>query len=155
MVIAKVVLGVCILMLSPRIRCFLMLVVTSFWFGSRYWCMKEAYVKAIGIGFGFDLQRAEFFYECANMWSASAHLRLDGVHQPDWCFYLTRLEKNHWVRKCCLQVQFLLTWIPFLLKLGNHHIFTFSFFLSFVTINERDRSHSCSSGLSSHFLLSP
>jgi hypothetical protein len=90
--------------------------------------MKEAYVKAIGIGLGFDLQRAEFFYECGNMWSESAHLRLDGVHQPDWCFYLTHLEKNHWVRNCFLLPQILLPWIPFLLELGNHHIFIFSFF---------------------------
>ena len=61
--------------------------------------MKESYVKAIGIGVGFDLQRAEFFYKCGNVWSEFAYLRLDGIHRPDWNFYLSQLEKNHWVMK--------------------------------------------------------
>ena len=28
----------------------------------RHWSMKEAYIKAVGIGLGFELRRAEFRY---------------------------------------------------------------------------------------------
>lgn len=63
---------------------------------SRYWCMKEAYIKAVGIGLGFELQRAEFFFEDGNVWGDVAYLRLDGVERPDWCFHLSRLDNNHW-----------------------------------------------------------
>ncbi|MCO5550975.1 hypothetical protein L7F22_006195 [Adiantum nelumboides] len=63
----------------------------------RYWCMKESYIKAIGIGLGFDLQRAEFFFSDGNVWNDAACLRLDGIERTDWCFHLSHLDEHHWV----------------------------------------------------------
>lgn len=28
----------------------------------RYWCLKEAYIKAVGVGLGYKLERLEFYY---------------------------------------------------------------------------------------------
>lgn len=64
---------------------------------NRHWCMKESYIKAVGVGLGFELQRAEFFFQDGNVWSDIAYLRLDGVEKIDWCFHLCRLGINHWV----------------------------------------------------------
>lgn len=63
---------------------------------NRYWCMKEAYIKAVGVGLGFELQRAEFYYRDGNIWGDVAYLRLDGFERNDWCFYLHRLGNDHW-----------------------------------------------------------
>ncbi|KAI5061223.1 hypothetical protein GOP47_0023728 [Adiantum capillus-veneris] len=63
----------------------------------RYWCLKESYIKAIGIGLGFDLQRAEFFFSDGNVWSDTACLRLGGIERTDWCFHLSHLNNGHWI----------------------------------------------------------
>ncbi|KAH7426755.1 hypothetical protein KP509_10G015800 [Ceratopteris richardii] len=63
----------------------------------RYWCMKESYIKAVGIGIGFELRRAEFFFKDGNIWGDSPCLRLDGIERTDWHFYLFHLRDNHWV----------------------------------------------------------
>lgn len=63
----------------------------------RYWCMKESYIKAVGVGLGFELQRAEFFFKDRNVWSDFACLRLDGKERSDWCFHLFHLDNSHWV----------------------------------------------------------
>eukprot|EP00897_Mesotaenium_endlicherianum_P010358 jgi/Mesen1/9350/ME000061S08795 len=63
----------------------------------RYWCMKEAYIKAVGIGLGFDLLRAEFHYNNEDVWSSGALVVIDGVEQPKWRFSLQRLGVDHWV----------------------------------------------------------
>lgn len=63
---------------------------------SRYWCLKESYIKAVGIGLGFELQRAEFYFEDDNVWDDVAFLRLDGVERSDWCFNFFCLDNNHW-----------------------------------------------------------
>jgi 4'-phosphopantetheinyl transferase len=59
--------------------------------------MKEAYIKAVGIGLGFELQRAEFHYQDGNIWSNVAHVRIDGVHKAKWQFFLHSLDDKHWV----------------------------------------------------------
>jgi 4'-phosphopantetheinyl transferase len=59
--------------------------------------MKEAYIKAVGIGLGFELQRAEFHYQDGNIWSNVAHVRIDGVHKTKWQFFLHSLDDKHWV----------------------------------------------------------
>ncbi|CAM6017330.1 unnamed protein product [Sphagnum balticum] len=63
----------------------------------RFWCMKEAYIKAVGIGLGFELQRAEFHYQDGNIWSNVAHVRIDAVHKAKWQFFLHSLDDKHWV----------------------------------------------------------
>ena len=59
----------------------------------RYWCLKEAFVKAIGAGLGFGLQRLEFHH--SNWTSISVYI--DGVKSRDWRFLLFELGKGHWV----------------------------------------------------------
>lgn len=59
--------------------------------------MKEAYIKAVGIGLGFELQRAEFHYQAKNIWGHLAHLYIDGVYAEGWQFFLHKLDGNHWV----------------------------------------------------------
>ena len=58
-----------------------------------YWSMKEAYIKAIGIGLGFeDLRRAEFQWDVE---SNAIDFRLDGRLESNWKFVLNELEKDH------------------------------------------------------------
>jgi len=59
----------------------------------RYWCLKEAFVKAIGAGLGFGLQRLEFHH--SNWTNISVYI--DGVKSRDWRFSLFELGKGHWV----------------------------------------------------------
>lgn len=60
--------------------------------------MKEAYIKAVGIGLGFDLKRAEFSHPGENIWSEIAYVRIDGQEKPNWRFFLQKLGDDHWVR---------------------------------------------------------
>ncbi|KAH3761155.1 4'-phosphopantetheinyl transferase superfamily protein [Pelomyxa schiedti] len=49
-----------------------------------FWCLKESYIKAVGIGLGFDLQRASF-----TLLSDEAQAECTGTgtpHSPDDCF---------------------------------------------------------------------
>ncbi|BBN09973.1 hypothetical protein Mp_4g24110 [Marchantia polymorpha subsp. ruderalis] len=62
----------------------------------RLWCLKEAYIKAIGIGLGFDLLRAEFFHPSGNIWSDVARVRIDCEEKEDWIFCLHKLDDDHW-----------------------------------------------------------
>ncbi|XP_024541458.1 L-aminoadipate-semialdehyde dehydrogenase-phosphopantetheinyl transferase [Selaginella moellendorffii] len=63
----------------------------------RHWCLKEAYVKAIGIGLGFNLQRLEFFFLDGEIWGQVASVRIDGKHREDWSFSLHQLDNEHCV----------------------------------------------------------
>lgn len=63
----------------------------------RHWCMKEAYIKALGIGLGFDLHRAEFHYHEDLIWGDLAHVYIDGVYAAEWQFFLHKLDAEHWV----------------------------------------------------------
>lgn len=53
------------------------------------WSLKEAYIKAVGIGLGFELLRAEFAFN--QRWQLS----LDGVLAADWTFATTQLDATH------------------------------------------------------------
>jgi len=71
-----------------------------------HWTLKEAYIKAVGVGLGFDLQRAEFV--CSHGLDqaeaapggqrrrcATATIRIDGVARPEWKFLIESLDDHH------------------------------------------------------------
>jgi len=60
----------------------------------RHWTLKEAYIKAVGIGLGFELQRAEFTLD-NNEKATSATIRIDGKEEPKWKFDLDYLDSKH------------------------------------------------------------
>ncbi|WVZ54606.1 hypothetical protein U9M48_005378 [Paspalum notatum var. saurae] len=57
----------------------------------RYWCLKEAFVKAIGAGVGFGLHRLEFHHE---QWT-SISICIDGEVSKKWRFWLFSLDQKH------------------------------------------------------------
>lgn len=59
--------------------------------------MKEAYVKAVGVGLGFELHRAEFHYDKDMIWGDLAHVYIDGIVATEWQFFLHKLDPEHWV----------------------------------------------------------
>lgn len=68
----------------------------------RFWCLKESYIKAIGIGLGFDLTRIDFHIKTLSLdvgeTVSDTVLYLDGtLTSPPWVFQETRLDKNHFV----------------------------------------------------------
>ncbi|XP_067663121.1 L-aminoadipate-semialdehyde dehydrogenase-phosphopantetheinyl transferase-like [Haliotis asinina] len=67
----------------------------------RLWCLKESYVKAIGIGMGFDVSRLDFHVPTENL-SVNQMVRdtfvyVDGKKQTDWLFEETMLDADHCV----------------------------------------------------------
>ncbi len=58
-----------------------------------HWCLKEAYVKAIGVGIVMDLSRVQF--DMANINNIT--LFLDGSVDLRWQFELQPLNATHWV----------------------------------------------------------
>ncbi|KAK4798004.1 hypothetical protein SAY86_030330 [Trapa natans] len=59
----------------------------------RYWCLKEAFVKAIGGGVAFDLRRLDFHH---TNWK-NIYVKIDGVILEDWKFWLQELGTSHCV----------------------------------------------------------
>lgn len=59
----------------------------------RYWCLKEAFVKAIGSGLAFDLDKVEFHHCC---WT-NISVNVEGKAMREWRFWLLELGKNHLV----------------------------------------------------------
>ncbi|OAY54570.1 L-aminoadipate-semialdehyde dehydrogenase-phosphopantetheinyl transferase [Manihot esculenta] len=59
----------------------------------RYWCLKEAYVKAIGSGLVNELDRVEFHH---TNWT-NIFVKIDGKPMTEWKFWLFQLQKLHWV----------------------------------------------------------
>ncbi|MBA0647441.1 hypothetical protein Goklo_015319 [Gossypium klotzschianum] len=57
----------------------------------RYWCLKEAYVKAIGSGLAYGLHKVEFHH---TNWT-SISVKVDGVTNQQWRFWLFDLDKGH------------------------------------------------------------
>lgn len=55
--------------------------------------MKEAFIKAIGAGLGFALNRLEFKH---SDW-ANIVVCIDGEESQEWEFSLSQLGRNHWV----------------------------------------------------------
>lgn len=59
----------------------------------RYWCLKEAFVKAIGSGLAFDLDKVEFRH---SGWT-NISVNVEGKAIREWRFWLLQLGKNHLV----------------------------------------------------------
>ncbi|KAF7148425.1 hypothetical protein RHSIM_Rhsim03G0098000 [Rhododendron simsii] len=59
----------------------------------RYWCVKEAFVKAIGTGVGYRLDSVEFHH---TRWT-NIFVKLDGKELKGWRFWLYELGKRHMV----------------------------------------------------------
>ncbi|XP_016499844.2 uncharacterized protein LOC107818355 [Nicotiana tabacum] len=57
----------------------------------RYWSVKEAFVKAIGVGVGYKLDTVEFLHK---NW-ANIVVKVDGKELKDWRFWLLELGKGH------------------------------------------------------------
>uniref|UniRef100_G2XME7 holo-[acyl-carrier-protein] synthase n=1 Tax=Oryza brachyantha TaxID=4533 RepID=G2XME7_ORYBR len=55
----------------------------------RYWCLKEAFVKATGVGVGFGLQRLEFHH---TNWT-DIFLSIDGEEVRKWRFWLFKIDE--------------------------------------------------------------
>uniref|UniRef100_A0A8C3RHT4 L-aminoadipate-semialdehyde dehydrogenase-phosphopantetheinyl transferase n=1 Tax=Chelydra serpentina TaxID=8475 RepID=A0A8C3RHT4_CHESE len=67
----------------------------------RHWALKESFIKAIGIGIGFNLQRIEFNasplqLEVGKVYKETEML-LDGDKEEGWTFEETRLDDLHHV----------------------------------------------------------
>ncbi|XP_039397442.1 L-aminoadipate-semialdehyde dehydrogenase-phosphopantetheinyl transferase isoform X5 [Mauremys reevesii] len=67
----------------------------------RHWALKESFIKAIGIGIGFNLQRIEFNVsplqlEVGKVYKETKML-LDGDKEEGWTFEETRLDDLHHV----------------------------------------------------------
>ena len=77
----------------------------------KHWALKESYIKAIGIGLGFELSRAEFRYvrleqdnntgvyvrtECLAD-STHAVMYIDGALQKEWTFEIQEPDEEHCV----------------------------------------------------------
>ncbi|XP_073020541.1 uncharacterized protein [Primulina eburnea] len=58
---------------------------------SRYWCLKEAYVKALGSGVGYKLDDVEFHHTGWKNISA----KVAGKELKDWKFWLLELDQHH------------------------------------------------------------
>jgi len=48
-----------------------------------HWTLKESYIKAVGIGLGFELKRAQFTLSLDQL---SATIQIDGILQKNWHF---------------------------------------------------------------------
>lgn len=73
---------------------------------TRLWCLKESYIKAIGLGLSFKLNRIDFRFADERKYHipmtalksgllSDASVSLDGQAANDWQFYLTALDDEH------------------------------------------------------------
>ncbi|KAM6286785.1 L-aminoadipate-semialdehyde dehydrogenase-phosphopantetheinyl transferase isoform 1-T1 [Spheniscus humboldti] len=67
----------------------------------RHWALKESFLKAVGVGIGFNLQRIEFNVsplqlEIGKVYKETKML-LDGDKEEEWMFEETRLDDHHHV----------------------------------------------------------
>ncbi|XP_031484419.1 uncharacterized protein LOC116253614 isoform X4 [Nymphaea colorata] len=65
----------------------------------RYWCLKEAFTKAIGVGLGYSIGRLEFHHTNWN----DIRVQVDGEDSDDCRFWLSELGKQNWVGQLHLQ----------------------------------------------------
>lgn len=64
----------------------------------RHWCLKESYVKNIGVGITVDLQKISFHVGDAlriDKITTNTLLEVNGILQRDWRFEETLLDKDH------------------------------------------------------------
>eukprot|EP01039_Chlorochromonas_danica_P007459 gene7459-8246_t len=59
-----------------------------------YWSLKEAFVKAIGLGLGYDLQQVEFSVEIGSQ-GGNAKVKIAGEDRWDWKFHTLFLDDRH------------------------------------------------------------
>ena len=52
----------------------------------KHWSLKEAHVKAIGVGLGMDLRRCEFRISDVDAETSTARVVVDDVVRDDWAF---------------------------------------------------------------------
>lgn len=62
-----------------------------------HWALKESYIKAIGVGLGFDLSRAEFRFADDGEQPSEVLLYIDGVRQHQWTFSIFEPDAEHCV----------------------------------------------------------
>lgn len=68
----------------------------------RHWCLKESYIKTIGIGLGFDVARLDFHVKSQPLevgeTVSDTELFVDGVPvTPKWVFQETRISDIYYV----------------------------------------------------------
>ncbi|XP_010727324.1 L-aminoadipate-semialdehyde dehydrogenase-phosphopantetheinyl transferase isoform X2 [Meleagris gallopavo] len=65
----------------------------------RHWALKESFLKAIGVGIGFNLQRIEFNVSPLQMEVGKVYnetqMLLDGEKEEEWTFEETRIDDYH------------------------------------------------------------
>lgn len=75
---------------------------------TRLWCLKESYIKAIGLGLSFRMNRIDFRFPEEHKYQLSMKalkgglvsdtiVLLDGTMATDWRFHLTALDDEHMV----------------------------------------------------------
>ena len=63
----------------------------------KHWALKESYIKAVGIGLGFELSRAEFRFLNEDRDAMLAVMYIDGILQKEWTFTLYEPDVEHCV----------------------------------------------------------
>nr|XP_046245061.1 L-aminoadipate-semialdehyde dehydrogenase-phosphopantetheinyl transferase [Scatophagus argus] len=67
----------------------------------RHWALKESFIKAIGTGLGFNLQRVEFHLSSEPLTQGRAlrhtKMHLDEEEEEDWAFEESLLDSDHHV----------------------------------------------------------
>ncbi|EDL09331.1 aminoadipate-semialdehyde dehydrogenase-phosphopantetheinyl transferase, isoform CRA_a, partial [Mus musculus] len=63
--------------------------------------LKESFIKAIGVGLGFEMQRLEFDVSPLNMDIGQVYketcLILDGEEEKEWAFEESKIDEHHFV----------------------------------------------------------
>lgn len=62
----------------------------------QHWSLKEAYVKATGLGLALDLGSIAFTITIDDN-NNTATVEYEGKQQTDWAFHLHELGRGHWV----------------------------------------------------------
>ncbi|XP_063221102.1 L-aminoadipate-semialdehyde dehydrogenase-phosphopantetheinyl transferase-like [Bacillus rossius redtenbacheri] len=68
---------------------------------NRHWCLKESYLKAVGLGISVDLNRVCMMIGdqdlCLGAVVKDTQVCFDGQHLKSWCFEETLLDEEHCV----------------------------------------------------------
>lgn len=62
-----------------------------------YWSLKEAFIKAVGMGLGYPLQQVEFTVQLkeGDLLSGHATVSIVGTAREDWMFAFLSLDAKH------------------------------------------------------------